>query len=619
MKFRLSNIQIPIDFPGLVRRFLLSWLLGAAVEYALLPSAFRNLNSTEGLGQMSLLRIFVISLSLCAILSLLGKFYFTESIERWAMAVGFAILSVLALHASFTWAFLCACVLILLCLTVYAIRGWQKKPELKTENRPCAPWHLWVTMGLSVLFFLFVSVWSVCRVYSFRTPTYDFGLFSQMFYHMKESGLPLTTLERDGLLSHFAVHVSPIYYLMLPLYWLSPAPATLQILQALVMVSAVIPLWLLCKLHGLSGVQRVLLCGIFLLFPAFAGGASYDLHENCFLTTLILWLFYGIRKKQSPTVAVCAFLTLCVKEDAAVYVAVIGLWLFLKALLQGNRRSTRDLLTGFALLSASLIWFFLVTGYLKTQGDGVMAYRYNNFMYDSDSSLLSVVRSVILNPMKTVFECVDKEKLPYLTLTLLPLLGLPLLTRRYERYLLLIPYILVNLMSDYSYQHDVFFQYNFGSVAFLFYLCILNVADLKYVWTRLSVLVTSLILCAVCFAPVVVPKAMRYPQLVAEHGQTYTRIRQSLDLIPKDASVCASTFYTTYLSQRETVYDLRYASREHLLCSDYIVIDPTDTTSYKDFSPGNEEADFAALLSLLQSEGYTKIVTVEDTLLIFQK
>ena len=619
MKFRLSNIQIPIDLSGLVRRFLLSWLLGAAVEYALLSSPFRDLSSTEGLGQMSLLRISVISLSLWVILSLLGKFYFTEGIERWSMVVGFGIFGVMALYASFTWAFLCACVLILLLLAVYAMRGWQKRAEAKTAHRPCAPWPLWVTMGLSVLFFLFVSVWSVCRVYSFRTPTYDFGLFSQMFYHMKESGLPLTTLERDGLLSHFAVHVSPIYYLMLPLYCLFPRPETLQVLQALVMVSAVIPLWMLCRLHGLTGVQGMLLCGMFLLFPAFVGGVGYDLHENCFLTTLILWLFYGIRKKQGFTICICALLTLSVKEDAAVYVAVIGLWLFLKTLLQGNRRSTRDLLTGFALLSASLIWFFLVTGYLKTQGDGVMAYRYNNFMYDSDSSLPSVVRSVILNPMKTVFECVDKEKLPYLALTLLPLLGLPLLTRRYERYLLLIPYILINLMSDYSYQHDVFFQYNFGSVAFLFYLCILNVADLKYVWTRLSVLVPSLILCAVCFAPVVVPKAMRYPQLVTEHGQTYTRIRQSLDLIPEGASVCASTFYTTYLSQRETVYDLRYASREHLLSSEYIVIDPTDTSSYKNFSPGNEEADFAALLSLLQSEGYTKFDTIENTLLIFRK
>lgn len=37
--------------------------------------------------------------------------------------------------------------------------------------------------------------------------------------------------------------------------------------------------------------------------------------------------------------------------------------------------------------------------------------------------------------------------------------GMSLMTRKCERYLLLIPYILVNLMSDYRYQHDFFSVY----------------------------------------------------------------------------------------------------------------------------------------------------------------
>lgn len=95
------------------------------------------------------------------------------------------------------------------------------------------------------------------------------------------------------------------------------------------------------------------------------------------------------------------------------------------------------------------------------------------------NDLLTVVKACILSPMKAIYECVDEEKLPFIAFTLLPLLGLPLFTRRYERYLLLIPYVLVNLMSDYPYQHDIFFQYTFGSAAFLLYLTLLNLADLK--------------------------------------------------------------------------------------------------------------------------------------------
>ena len=192
-----------------------------------------------------------------------------------------------------------------------------------------------------------------------------------------------------------------------------------------------------------------------------------------------------------------------VKEDAAVYVAVIALWLIVKTVLHFKKLDISNLITGIIMLAISLGWFFLVTGYLAKSGDGVMTYRYSNFMYDGSSSLLTVIKSVILNPMKAVYECVDIEKLYFIAMTLLPFLGLPLLTRRYERYILLIPYILVNLMSDYQYQHDIFFQYTFGSTAFLVYLSVVNLADIRINWQRVTVLAAAFIVSMACFYKVV--------------------------------------------------------------------------------------------------------------------
>ena len=59
-----------------------------------------------------------------------------------------------------------------------------------------------------------------------------------------------------------------------------------------------------------------------------------------------------------------------------------------------------------------------------------MSFRHQHFLYDGSSSLLTVIKAVILCPMKVIRECVDGEKLRFIALTLLPLLGLPLLTRR---------------------------------------------------------------------------------------------------------------------------------------------------------------------------------------------
>lgn len=132
------------------------------------------------------------------------------------------------------------------------------------------------------------------------------------------------------------------------------------------------------------------------------------------------------------------------------------------------------LVTGGVLLAGALAWFLLVTAYLSRYGDGVMTNRYQNFMYGGSSSLFSVILAVLLSPMKVIYECVDREKLSFLVLTMLPLLGMPLWTRKYERYILLIPYVLVNLMSDYPYQHSVFFQYTYGSIACLIYMTVVN-------------------------------------------------------------------------------------------------------------------------------------------------
>ena len=589
------------------------------LEYLRLPGALRDLARLDGLAQMSLIRVIVVACGGILLLSVISRFVNPAKVERWAMVGVFGILAIAALRASFTWAFLAVCILVLIFLVVFGFCGWDGQPEPAAKPKQAHRIWLWITVGLSIAFFLFVSCWTVGRVYSFSTPTFDFGIFCQMFYNMKESGLPMTTVERDGLLSHFAVHVSPIYYALLPFYWLAPTPATLQVLQAAVITSAVIPLWKIGKHHNLTGLQQTLICAVFLLYPAYSGGTSYDIHENCFLTPLLLWLFYGIDRKNTAITATAAILTLMVKEDATVYVAVIALWLIIKTVLHFKKLDISNLITGIIMLAISLGWFFLVTGYLAKSGDGVMTYRYSNFMYDGSSSLLTVIKSVILNPMKAVYECVDIEKLYFIAKTLLPFLGLPLLTRRYERYILLIPYILVNLMSDYQYQHDIFFQYTFGSTAFLVYLSVVNLAETRINWKRVAVLAAAVIVSAACFSKVVIPKAARYPVQAVRYFDYYQRIRDALSEIPDEASVTAATFYTTYLSQREILYDVRYCSTEHMLQTQYIVLKASADSDYIEYAAYGEGNGFENLVNLLTENGYTPYTSVEDVLVVYRK
>ena len=601
---------------GLVRRLILGWLVSAVLELALLSPQLRDLNTLAGIGQMSLLRVMIVTAAVTVLLWVLSRGRHTACWERWGIVLAFFVLTMLAFCASSTWPFCVACIIVFDLLVLYALMGWNGEKILCCQSQKVHKGFYWAVAAVSVAFFLFVSVWGMCRIYSFSTPSFDFGLFAQMFHSMKSTGLPMTTLERDGLLSHFAVHVSPIYYLMLPVYWLVPMPATLQVLQALVLTLAVIPLWKITKHHGFSGWARLLCCLLLLLYPAYAGGTSYDLHENCFLTPLILWMLYGMDRKHAALTVVAAILTLMVKEDAAVYVAVAALFLITKSLLYREKKS---LFLGVALLVVSLGWFFAVTGYLASSGDGVMTNRYQNFIYDGSGSLVAVVKAVIMNPMKLLYECMDREKLEFIALTLLPLMGLPLLTRRYERYILLIPYLLVNLMSDYTYQHDIFFQYTYGSTAFLIYLTAINLADWKSDKRRLLAMLAAVVVALACFGKEVVPKAKRYPEKLVRNYVQYEQIRAELAQIPEEAAVASATYYTTHLCAREVLYDIKYCSQEHLMESEYVVLDPGVTGDFKKYADEEGENGYQNLCELLQENGYELQRSVDTQLEIYHK
>ena len=597
-----------------IRRGLLLWLVAVTVEYMLLQPELRDLAQLRGIAQMDPIRMVLVAIGAGAILYLLRK-YLTAGTERILLAVAYTVLSILVLLTSFTLPFFFACLLVQVLVLIFALRGWRgvggNAAVRCLENGKFA----WAAGAVAVAFFALVSLWTACRVFSFSTPTYDFGIFAQMFHSMKTTGLPITTVERDGALSHFAVHVSPIYYLLLPFYMIVPHPATLQVLQAAVLASAVIPLWLLGKHHNLKPAVRFLLCLLLLLYPAYAGGTSYDIHENAFLTPLLLWLFYGIDRRNNILTAVAAVLTLMVKEDAAVYVAVVALYLLMRS---GLRKEKGGLSTGGALLAVAVVWFLATTSYLATSGDGVMTYRYDNFMYDKSDSLVTVIKAVVLSPMKALYECADREKLAFIGLTLGALAGIPLMTRRYERLILLIPYLLVNLMTDYKYQFDIFFQYTFGSTACLIYLVLVNLADWKLEMHRFVALGLAMCISFGCFWAQIIPKAVRYPGYCKTYAGYYDALRDVLDEIPDDASAAATTYYTTYLSQRDVLYDIRYASKEHVLSCDYIAIDIKSDSCYRKYAVDGEKG-YENFVALLESEGYVKIAEHKGKLEIYQK
>ena len=95
-------------------------------------------------------------------------------------------------------------------------------------------------------------------------------------------------------------------------------------------------------------------------------------------------------------------------------------------------------------------------------------------------------------------------------------------------------------------------------------------------------------------------------------------ISEHLDRIPRDTVITATVFYTVPLADCPTLYDLQYCSTEHLLSSEYVVMD--DKTSYKRYATTPWETwTREQFVQLLTENGYTIWDAPDESLTIWHR
>lgn len=410
---------------------------------------------------------------------------------------------------------------------------------------------------VSLLFVVLIGG-NCCLIYiNHWTACYDFGIFSQMFHYMKETGIPYTTCERDELMSHFSVHMSPIYYLILPFYYLFPSPVTLELMQSVIVMSGIIPLVLIMKKHSLGKGAMIFFSLIYLFFPGFVGGCFFHLHENCFLAPLVLWLIYFSEKELWYGQMIFSALLLVVKEDAAVYVAVIALYFLF---------TRKNYKCNLFILISSVLYFVGVTRFLSTHGDGVMMYRYNNYLRDGEGTL-AILSTALSDPAYVISQISVADKLKFMFLTLMPMGFLPIITKDYRRAILLIPWILINLMPNYRYQYDMRYQYCFGTCAILIYLALINYADLKEKYRDKTLLYG--VCCTIVICTNINYDHLGYIDFFNRSAEKRAKINYAVSLVPEDTSVTATAFFVADFSNHDVVYELERTENK----TEYYVID----------------------------------------------
>ena len=514
----------------------------------------------------------------------------------WALMLSAFIVSVLfAANYKDGGAFFCIGVGVVdLIIIIWEVRDDKLGVSAMTVSRKVALILAAVLFAATTFVF---GYYTSIKYQTYNNFTFDFGIFAQMYERMASSFAPNTTVERSYMMSHFGVHFSPIFYLFLPLYYIFRSPIYLFYVQSASVAAGVFAVYLICGKLGFSGKLTIALELMYAFYPCLFNGTFYDFHENKFLTTIILFLFYFIISKKTVWEFIFAFLLLMVKEDAAIYLIVIALFVMIYR---------KEVWRGLIMLGMAIVYFIIAQQIVAASGEeGVMISRLGDYFVNNEKSFGSVVKSVFFDIGFLIKQMFTAEKIPFILWMFAPVAFSPFMTKKISSLILLFPIIPINLMQSWKYQYDVDYQYTYGVAALIIMSAIFVIAKLKSDKKRLVVL-TSLCLCAVMSVSLIYPKIVTVSGLKTEATMTSCKqVDELIDSVPSDATVTAAHSLVPHLYKVEWLYtmpDYYGKNRDKPTDTDYFVID----TRYNDLANEMKTA-MGSNYQLVKSAGFAEL------------
>ena len=319
----------------------------------------------------------------------------------------------------------------------------------------------------TVVLFFFSSL----RHILFKSGAYDLGIFDQAVYLISQREVPISSLMGFHILGDHAAWI--LYLLAIP-YKIYPSVYWLLFIQSLALSIAVLPLWQLSKLNGLSERQCITVALIYLLYPAIFNINLFDFHPDVLALPLLFTAVLTAKKNNILGFILSILFILGCKEIFSLTVIALGLWL----LLVEKKRSY-----GFLAIISGLIWFMIATGIIipfYSHGEAAGVHRYS-FL---GSSVSQVSSNIIFKPWLILGHIFIKENLEYLIFLILPVIWA--FSFKSLWYLLpAIPTLVLNLITDYQPQKDLTHHYSLVILPFLMLMVIAAVVYDKGKYARI--------------------------------------------------------------------------------------------------------------------------------------
>jgi uncharacterized membrane protein len=443
------------------------------------------------------------------------------------------------------------------------------------------------------------SAYTCFMNYVFKTYAWDLGIVEQSLWTTLNSGKILYSTPElsygnpSGIF--LGVHFSPILFLILPVYAIYQSSESLLIFQSFILAIAALPLYWLARDKLDSKLYGFAIAIAYLLNPALQGVNTFDFHVEIFTPVFFLFAFYYLDKGKWLKALPFLVLELMTVEFAPFIVFFLGLYFFLRRILErrGMRQrktiAVKKLLLPVVIMIVSVSCLFLAlnvtTAINPTKAGGPVrnwSYWGNNFFEQ--------VGNMIRNPTDVVIFLFTPIEKPYFLIFLLAcVLFTPLLAPL--ELIMSLPWLAAAFLSDYQPYYQPYYQYSAFIIGQLF---IAGVFGLKrlFSWRLMTgdikggvgidfkkktvgLILALNVLLVVIISPVGIStftdRSIRPYAVTSEADVVHAeRVHDILNLIPADASIATIMNLFPHLCQRLHAYILKWPLDYDV---DYILVD----------------------------------------------
>jgi len=375
--------------------------------------------------------------------------------------------------------------------SVHIVHGKHARPLVNSGSALCVLSN-WATrtsrsvtqmknMGVLLLVVLYVGWFihlSLKMYYGYGEPPFDLAIFDQGMWLVSHFHEPFVTIMGRNL---FGDHTSFVLLLFAPFYRLFPEPQGLLVLQTLLLAGPAVPIYLLARKYIKSTLIATSLVATYLLNPVLQQGNLNQFHPEAFQVLFISLAIYAAIERRSVLLVVMVVLSLMVKEDAALLVVPLGVWV----------AARRDRWLGIIIVVGSVLWAMVANWLIIPWLLGSSSIYSSRIPFGGVSGLLS---TLIRRPGQLWSYLVSQGR-PFYLWQLGSTVGFVFLLAP-EIALIGVLVVAEIIISNDPYMHQILYQYSMPLAPVLVLGTAYAIAKQSHIWRR-SVLTAVALIAAV--------------------------------------------------------------------------------------------------------------------------